>query len=175
MGMATTAGAEEAAVASREVGVDLLGRICSFHDEILKDKAMLQQFGSVLSTSLADANAAVRKCAMIALCSVLSSEDIRMEDGSAELVAFQGLFGPMLKVLEASLLADKEDDATEELQALVGLASNEKAVFFRPVLGQLRAAMLSIASSANFEEDTRKMAMEVLIVSFGGEGGGGGG
>ena len=165
MGMATTAGTDAVAAASREVGVDLLGRICSFHGEILKDKAMLQQFGMVLSNSLADANAAVRKCAMIALCSVLSSPDITMENGSADLAAFQGLFGPMLKVLEASLLSNEEDDATRELEALVELASNEKAVFFRPVLGQLRAAMLSIASSTNFAEDTRKMSMEVLIVS----------
>lgn len=80
----------------------------------------------------------------------------------AQAAPFQDLIPGMLQTLGAALSGGDEDAAQEALRLFVDLAETDPR-FVRKHLVQVAVAMLSIAESAQLEDNTRHLAAEFLV------------
>ncbi|KAI9179704.1 importin subunit beta-3 [Blastocladiella emersonii ATCC 22665] len=81
------------------------------------------------------------------------------EDGKG---AFANLMVAMLNVLPALLAVDNEEDLLKAMTSLIELAMGLPKLF-RPILPQLVAFVLSLATNPELDPDTRHAALELLL------------
>lgn len=110
----------------------------------------------VLPTLLADADPAVSVAALESFCAVVENLTGAARD------QYTALVPALVKVLERSFAAG-EEFARDVLKALIAVLDSSPH-FFRAHLEAICTPMLQIIREANLEEETRKLAMEFLVV-----------
>ncbi|KAH3757236.1 ARM family protein [Pelomyxa schiedti] len=114
---------------------------------------------SILGAGLIDADTQVRLEALMATTAFL-----QVLEQPEETREFQQFIPQMLACLSYLLNQGLEGEARTALEVFVDLAENAP-LFFRPAMTQVTSAMMTIASPAShLELDTRRFALEVLLI-----------
>ena len=95
-------------------------------------------------------------CAKAICASIVALE----EEGSRD--AFKPAIAPIVTILGAALARDDEENATSIMEYLVEIAAVHP-IFFKGILDEVVAAMLTVAQSTALEFSTRSIALELMV------------
>eukprot|EP01105_Mastigella_eilhardi_P026497 TRINITY_DN7714_c0_g1_i1.p1 TRINITY_DN7714_c0_g1~~TRINITY_DN7714_c0_g1_i1.p1 ORF type:complete len:1071 (-),score=317.30 TRINITY_DN7714_c0_g1_i1:72-3230(-) len=115
--------------------------------------------GNILQAGLADSELKVRTSALLAT----SSFFMAMKDTTTG-AQFQALLPAMLEAISMALNMKQEIEVRKALNVFIELADAAPS-FFKPMLRQVLAAMLAIGAAQGLSDDTKRLAIEV-VVSF---------
>lgn len=169
----------------RQTGLHVFVQLCDYAGDLIV-VPHVAQLQPVLTGLLGDAESRVRVVALEAIIALLK----RVEDEGVR-ASFQPLIPQLFKVLELALGADElqvgpekevqpprrphsppilpPPQAREALQALIDLIEDHP-VFIRPFVVPVADVMLRIVTHADFDAETRKLALEFLLAVRGGAG-----
>ncbi|CAM9098384.1 unnamed protein product, partial [Ectocarpus fasciculatus] len=123
-------------------------------DDILTHVTVLVNF---LGSHIGSADARLR----VACAKTIGACIVALEDDAAR-NAFRPSLLSLLAVIGAALEVGDEIDATNIVESLVTIAQIQP-LFFKEVIEQVSAAMITVGGSSNLEYSTRTMAVELLV------------